>query len=172
MLLEKIWKTKRKRNFENLAPITLNGSDMPWVKKVNHLGCILKNTYSMRADILSKHYHFITTVNSLLQSIKPCSFKVIFLCGFWIWTYNGLTQNGSKIQRKMCSLVFFCILCCKVVRNFWFFIHRTICPLNVVLMLPILLWFIAFYGIKYMSSKIHLWAIWAFFFIIFDKIII
>ena len=46
--------TKKPKKFENLAPITLNGSDLPWVKKVNHLGCILENDNSMRADILSK----------------------------------------------------------------------------------------------------------------------
>ena len=52
-----------------MAPITLNGSDLPWVKKVTHLGCILESDNSMRANILSKRSQFIARVNSLLQEL-------------------------------------------------------------------------------------------------------
>ena len=61
--------TKKRKNYLNLAPIKLDGSDLPWVRKVTHLGCILEDDNLMRADILSKRAQFIAKVNSLIQEL-------------------------------------------------------------------------------------------------------
>ena len=49
------------------APITLDGKNLPWVKKIMYLGCTLKEDNSMQTDITMKRGQFIGKVNSLLQ---------------------------------------------------------------------------------------------------------
>ena len=58
---------KKHRDWSRLAPITLDGRALPWVTKVNHLGCILDSDGLMKSDILSKRGQFVAKVNSLLQ---------------------------------------------------------------------------------------------------------
>ena len=56
---------KKSRDYFNLAPIILNGQELPWVKKVTHLGNVLEADNSMKADIAIKRGKFIGKVNSL-----------------------------------------------------------------------------------------------------------
>ena len=58
---------KKTQKNSNLAPITLNGQELPWVKKVTHLGNVLEEDNSMKMDLALKRGKFIGKVNSLLQ---------------------------------------------------------------------------------------------------------
>ena len=49
------------------APILLDGRKLPWVKKINHLGCTFESDLSMKFDILIKRGQFIGKVNSIFQ---------------------------------------------------------------------------------------------------------
>ena len=55
--------SKRVRDCQNLAPIRLNGQDLPWVNKVSHLGCTLESNNSMKTDIQQKRGKFIGKVH-------------------------------------------------------------------------------------------------------------
>ena len=59
--------SKRACNLDSLAPIVLDGKNLPWVTKVNHLGCLLETDNKMKADIANKRGKFIGKVNSILQ---------------------------------------------------------------------------------------------------------
>ena len=58
---------KRVPNMENIAPILLNGTPLPWVDQITHLGHILQNDNSMNIDCNIKRGQFIGKVHSLLQ---------------------------------------------------------------------------------------------------------
>ena len=45
----------------------LDGQFLPWVEKINHLGCILEQDNSMKMDVVSKRGKFIGKINSLFQ---------------------------------------------------------------------------------------------------------
>ena len=59
--------SKRQKDCVNLSPIRLNNQELPWVKKIMHLGCTLEADNSMRTDMTIKRGRFIGKVNSLLQ---------------------------------------------------------------------------------------------------------
>ena len=69
--------TKKAKDHMNLAPVTLNGVPLPWVKKVSHLGCTLESDNSMKADIAQKRGKFIGKVNSLMQEFHFASSSVM-----------------------------------------------------------------------------------------------
>ena len=68
---------KKSRDYFNLAPIILNGQELPWVKKVTHLGNVLEADNSMKADIAIKRGKFIGKVNSLLQEFHYVSSQLL-----------------------------------------------------------------------------------------------
>ena len=68
---------KRKKDHVNLANITLDGVSLPWVNKVNHLGCVLESDNSLRADVSQKRAAFIGKVNSIMQELHFVSPSVI-----------------------------------------------------------------------------------------------
>ena len=55
------------KKIANILPIKLDGTDLPWVNQVKHLGNILENNNSMSKDINSKRGQFIGKVNALSQ---------------------------------------------------------------------------------------------------------
>ena len=57
----------KKKHFPDPASITLDGKNLPWAKKISHLGCTLETDYSMKADLAQKRCQFIGKTNSLLQ---------------------------------------------------------------------------------------------------------
>ena len=59
--------SRKAKDRVNLAPILLDGQSLPWVEKVNHLGCILEQDNSMKMDVATKRGKFIGKINSLLQ---------------------------------------------------------------------------------------------------------
>ena len=113
--------TKKRIDYANLAPIVLDGKDLPWVKKVNHLGCILETNNSMKLDMLSKRGQFISKVNSLLQEFHFVDPKIMikFICtyatnfyGSSLWnlysrdceklysSWNVAVRNALKLDRR------------------------------------------------------------------------
>ena len=69
--------SKRARDRVNVAPIKLNGDDLPWVDEVKHLGNLLECNNSMRRDIAVKRGRFIGKLNSLSQEfhfVSPAIF--------------------------------------------------------------------------------------------------
>ena len=69
--------SKKAKDHLNLAPVTLGGVPLPWVKKVSHLGCTLESDNSMKADIAQKRGKFIGKVNSLMQEFHFASPSVM-----------------------------------------------------------------------------------------------
>ena len=59
--------SKRAKDRVNLAPVMLDGQPLPWVEKVNHLGCILEQDNSMKMDVAAKRGQYIGKINSLFQ---------------------------------------------------------------------------------------------------------
>ena len=64
------------------------------------------------------------------------------------FTFKFTKGLAQKYKGKCVDLVF-CFLCFKIDRNCWFCSHRSICLLDAVLLIPMLLWLMTFmsYGI-------------------------
>ena len=59
--------SKKARDRVNVAPVKLNGDELPWVDEIKHLGNILEYNNSMKRDIAVKRGKFIGKLNSLSQ---------------------------------------------------------------------------------------------------------
>ena len=96
---------KKHRDWSKLAPIMLDGRALPWVKKVNHLGCILDADGSMKSDILSKRGQFVAKVNSLLQEFHFVETSILFklINSYATSFYGSLLWN---LQSKNCEKLF------------------------------------------------------------------
>ena len=66
------------------------------------------------------------------------------------FTFKFTKGLAQKYKGKCVDLVF-CFLCFKIDRDCWFCSHRSICLLDAVLLIPILLWLMTFYVIWHMS---------------------
>ena len=66
------------------------------------------------------------------------------------FTFKFTKGSAQKYKGKWIDLVF-CFLCFKIDRNCWFCSPRSICLLDAVLLIPILLWLMTFYVIWHMS---------------------
>ena len=112
---------KKSRDYFNLAPIILNGQELPWVKKVTHLGNVLEADNSMKADIAIKRGKFIGKVNSLLQEFHYVSSQLLIklvnvyassFYGSCLWdllskdveriytTWNVTVRNVFRLDRR------------------------------------------------------------------------
>ena len=67
-----------KKSARDTAPVTLDGKNLPWVKKISHLGCTLESDNSMRTDLICKRGPFIGKANSLLQEFHYTSPETMF----------------------------------------------------------------------------------------------
>ena len=82
--------TKKAKDHLNLAPVTLDGVPLPWVRKVSHLGCTLQSDNSMKSDIAQKRGKFIGKVNSLMQEFHYASTSVMMkLINVYTTSYYG-----------------------------------------------------------------------------------
>ena len=59
--------SKKAKDRVNVAPVKMNGDDLPWVTEVKHLGNILEDNNSMKRDITVKRGKFIGKLNSFFQ---------------------------------------------------------------------------------------------------------
>ena len=59
--------SKKAKDRTNVAPIKLNGDDLPWVPEVKHLGNILECSNTMKRDVSVKRGRFVGKLNSLSQ---------------------------------------------------------------------------------------------------------
>ena len=59
--------SKKARDRVNVAPMKLNGDELPWVDEIKHLGNVLESSNSMKRDISVKRGKFIGKLNSLSQ---------------------------------------------------------------------------------------------------------
>ena len=81
--------SKNIRDRLQVAPILLNGTPLPWVEKLKHLGNILQNDNSMEKDVGSKRGKFIGKIHSLNQDLYFCSPNLliklynIYCCSFY-----------------------------------------------------------------------------------------
>ena len=72
--------SKKASERQNVLPVLLNGSPLPWVSQVKHLGSTLQLDNSMKVDICQKRGKFIGKINSLMQEfhyVKPQIFVKI-----------------------------------------------------------------------------------------------
>ena len=66
--------TKKRKKFEDIPPVILNGDPLPWVSELKHLGNILEVDNSMKKDCSTKRANFVGKLNSLQQEfhfVKP-----------------------------------------------------------------------------------------------------
>ena len=61
--------SKKASDRVGVAPIKLNGDDLPWVAEVKHLGNLLECNNSMKRDLTVKRGKFIGKLNSLSQEL-------------------------------------------------------------------------------------------------------
>ena len=97
----------KKQKLNNPAPIKLNGENLPWVKKITHLGCVLECDNSMKLDIIQKRGQFIGKVNSLFQEFHYTSPEIMFklvstyACSFYgsqLW--NLRSKEAEKLYNS------------------------------------------------------------------------
>ena len=55
------------KKIANISPVKLDGTDLPWVNQVKHLGNILESNNSMAKDINWKRGQFISKANAISQ---------------------------------------------------------------------------------------------------------
>ena len=84
--------TKRKQNSNDLAPLVLDGCDLPWVKSIKHLGHTLQADNSMKLDIAQKRGAYIGKVNALLQEFGTVSPHILLRL---IHTYAGSVYGSN-----------------------------------------------------------------------------
>ena len=97
--------SKKVRYKTNLAPIVLDGQRLPWVDRVNHLGCILEADNSMKMDILAKRGQFVGKSNALLQEfhfVTPST--LLRLISSYATTFYG--SSLWNLQSKDCERMF------------------------------------------------------------------
>ena len=81
--------SKNIRDRLQVAPIMLNGTPLPWVERLKHLGNILHNDNSMENDVALKCGRFIGKIHSLNQDLHFCSPHLliklynIYCCSFY-----------------------------------------------------------------------------------------
>ena len=63
--------SKKEKDRLNVAPVKLNGDDLPWVAEVKHLGNLLNCNNSMKRDLTVKKGKFIGKLNSPRSSTLP-----------------------------------------------------------------------------------------------------
>ena len=82
--------SKRSKDHLNLSNIVLDGTPLPWVQKVLHLGCTLDSENSMKTDLTIKRGQFIGKVNALLQEFHYASYHVLLkLLGTYTTSFYG-----------------------------------------------------------------------------------
>ena len=97
--------SSKAKDHKNLAPVTLDGKILPWVKKVTHLGCVLESDNSMKCDIALKRGKFIGKVNSLLQELHFASPDVLMkLLNVYTTSFYG--SPLWNIMSKDCDRLF------------------------------------------------------------------
>ena len=81
--------SRRAKDLANVAPIMLNGTPLPWVPQMKHLGNTLQCDNSMDHDLNIKRAKFIGKMHSLGQEFHFCSPDVlmkiynIYCCSFY-----------------------------------------------------------------------------------------
>ena len=96
---------KRVPNMENIAPILLNGTPLPWVDQITHLGHILQNDNSMNIDCNIKRGQFIGKVHSLLQEFYFSSPTVLMkLVNIYCTSFYG--SNCYDIFSNNCDRIY------------------------------------------------------------------
>ena len=65
--------SRKAKDRTGVAPVKLNGDDLPWVPERKHLGNILQCNNSMTRDIAVKRGKFIGKLNSLSQEFHYAS---------------------------------------------------------------------------------------------------
>ena len=78
------------------------------------------------------------------------------------FTFKFTKGSAQKYKGKWIDLVF-CFLCFKIDRNCWFCSPRSICLLDAVLLIPILLWLMTFYVIWHVSNNAIKWHFMTFY---------
>ena len=97
--------SKKPKDMSKLAPVVLDGRNLPWVRKVNHLGSILESDCSMKSDIVSKKGQFVGRMNSLLQEFHFLDSSTMIK----LVTSYALTFYGSalwNLQSKECEKLY------------------------------------------------------------------
>ena len=95
-----------KRKMPNVAPIKLNGDELPWVSDIKHLGNILEKDNSMRKDVAVKRGKAIGKINSLFQEfhfakpstlIKILNIYAVSFPGSGLW--DLFSRDCDRIYR-------------------------------------------------------------------------
>ena len=83
----------------------LDGQSLPWVDRVNHLGCILEEDNSMKMDISAKRGQFIRKINSLLQEFHFVSPPTLMsLVNSFATSFYG--SSLWNLQSKECDRIY------------------------------------------------------------------
>ena len=81
--------SKKVRDRLHVAPIFLNGTPLPWVEKLKHLGNMVQCDNSMELDVGIKQAKFIGKIHSLNQDLHFCCPELliklynIYCCSFY-----------------------------------------------------------------------------------------
>ena len=98
---------KKKRYRQNLDPISWGGLPLPWVDKMNHLGCLLDAENTLKPNIMNKRAKFVGKVNSIMQELHSANENVLikllntyttssYGCPLW----DPLSAESDKIYRN------------------------------------------------------------------------
>ena len=99
--------SRRKVQTENIVPIYLNNTPLPYVDKLLHLGNMIQSDNSMKNDISIKRARFIGKANSLNQEFyysSPevrCKLLELYCCSYYsssIW--NLYNRDCDKLYKS------------------------------------------------------------------------
>ena len=99
--------SRRKVHTENIVPIYLNNTPLPYVDKLLHLGNMIQSDNSMKNDISIKRARFIGKANSLYQEFyfsSPevrCKLLELYCCSYYsssIW--NLYNRECDKLYKS------------------------------------------------------------------------
>ena len=98
--------SRKQNDLKNLPNITLCGFELPWVNKIDYLGCILESDYSMKTDVSVKRGKFIGKINSILQEFHFAKEEVLLkLLNIYTTSFYGsimwdpLSSECDRIYR-------------------------------------------------------------------------
>ena len=108
--------TKKRKKFEDIPPVILNGDPLPWVSELKHLGNILEVDNSMKKDCSTKRAKFVGKLNSLQQEfhfvkpdilVKILNIYAVSFYGSGLWNIFSADCDRFYKAWNVCIRIFF-----------------------------------------------------------------
>ena len=86
-----------------LSKVTLNGNNLPWKEKVNHLGTTLSSNMSLAPDVMQKRAKFISTCYNLNQEFffaeEETKLRMLRLYNTALYSSNNWLFSSEEVKK-------------------------------------------------------------------------